>query len=116
MCLNLKSVNIRFFLVLLAFLFLIFSNKIAFSQDNVPDFPYDPEVKGSQTKVCAKVCAKVRVTVCVKVPARNKSVREVNFCTNYCTNVCTTFCTNASAQSFCEHVHKHLLDTRFSQY
>ena len=49
MCLNLKSVNIRFFLVLLAFLFLIFSNKIAFSQDNVPDFPYDPEVKGSQT-------------------------------------------------------------------
>jgi hypothetical protein len=76
MCLNLKSVNIRFFLVLLAFLFLIFSNKIAFSQDNVPDFPYDPEVKGSQTKVCAKVCLRRR-DACVKIEANNPEAEQI---------------------------------------
>ena len=72
MCLNFKSVNIRFFLVLLAFLFLIFSNKIAFSQDNVPDFPYDPEVKGSQTKVCLR-----RRDACMKIEANNPESEQI---------------------------------------
>ena len=76
MCLNLKSVNIRFFLVLLAFLFLIFSNQIAFSQDNVPDFPYDTEVKGSQTKVCAKVCLRRR-DACEKIEANNPEAEQI---------------------------------------
>ena len=53
MCLNFNKLNIKLLLVLLAFLFMIFNVKIALSQDNMPDFPYDPEVQASKAKVCA---------------------------------------------------------------
>ena len=76
MHLNFKPINISIFLVLVAFLFLIFINKNAFSQDNVPDFPYDPEVKGAQTKVCAKVCLRRR-DACEKIEANNPEAEQI---------------------------------------
>ena len=55
MSLNIKHLNVRTALVLLAFIFLTFNNTIVFSQDNPPEFPYDPDEKATQAKICGKV-------------------------------------------------------------
>jgi hypothetical protein len=54
----------------------------------VPDFPYDPEVKGSQTKVCAKVCLRRR-DACMKIEANNPESEQICYgqmfvCVNQC--------------------------------
>tara|TARA_B110000438_G_scaffold138446_1_gene133786 strand:+ start:124 stop:393 length:270 start_codon:yes stop_codon:yes gene_type:complete len=76
MCLNFNKLNIKLFLVLLAFLFMIFNVKIALSQDNMPDFPYDPEVQASKAKVCAKVCLRRR-DACIKIEANNPDSEQI---------------------------------------
>ena len=70
MSLNIKHLNVRTALVLLAFIFLIFNNTIVFSQDNTPEFPYDPDEKATQAKICAKVCLKRR-DACIKIEVEN---------------------------------------------
>ena len=56
---NVKG-RIDFLNIVIAF-FIIFSfNSYSIAQDNVPDFPYDPEEKATETKMCAKVCLRRR--------------------------------------------------------
>ena len=54
---------------------LILSSSI-YSQDNIPDFPYDPEVKGTQVKICAKVCLKRR-DACLKIEKNNSESEQI---------------------------------------
>tara|TARA_B110000438_G_C15742400_1_gene619079 strand:+ start:100 stop:393 length:294 start_codon:yes stop_codon:yes gene_type:complete len=76
MFLNIKHLNIRSVLLLLAFIFLIFNNTIVFAQDNKPEFPYDPEEKATQTKICAKVCLKRR-DACIKIEGANPEFEQI---------------------------------------
>ena len=76
MSLNVKHLNVRTTLVLLAFIFLTFNNTIVFSQDNTPEFPYDPDEKATQAKICAKVCLKRR-DACIKIESSNPESEQI---------------------------------------
>lgn len=52
----------NFILIILSFLMIDFKS---FAQDNVPDFPYDPEEKAAEAKMCAKICLRRR-DVCIR--------------------------------------------------
>tara|TARA_B000000441_G_C21424386_1_gene167640 strand:- start:140 stop:412 length:273 start_codon:yes stop_codon:yes gene_type:complete len=66
---NVKG-RIDFLNIVIAF-FIIFSfNSYSIAQDNVPDFPYDPEEKATETKMCAKVCLRRR-DACIRREASN---------------------------------------------
>jgi len=72
----LNRFNICYFLLCIAFIFLILSNSVVYSQDNMPDFPYDPEEKATQAKICAKVCLKRR-DVCLKIEKNNSESEQM---------------------------------------
>ena len=57
-------------ILLFSLLFFIATNSVVYSQENMPDFPYDPEEKATQKKICAKICLKRR-DACLKIEIDN---------------------------------------------
>ena len=60
----------------------------SFAQDNVPDFPYDPEEKATEAKMCAKICLRRR-DVCIRRevdnPERDQICQsQMIICVNQC--------------------------------
>ena len=74
-------------LVLLILSFLMI-NFFSFAQDNVPDFPYDPEEKATEAKMCAKVCLRRR-DACIRRESSNPKRDQICqsqmiICVNQC--------------------------------
>ena len=42
----------------------------------MPDFPYDPEEKATQKKICAKICLKRR-DACLKIESDNPQADQM---------------------------------------
>ena len=84
---NVKG-RIDFLNIVIAF-FIIFSfNSYSIAQDHVPDFPYDPEEKATETKMCAKVCLRRR-DACIRREASNPERDQICqsqmiICVNQC--------------------------------
>ena len=57
-------------------LFFIATNSVVYSQENMPDFPYDPEEKATQKKICAKICLKRR-DACLKIEIDNPQSEQM---------------------------------------
>jgi hypothetical protein len=68
------SLNIIILLFIL--LFFISTNSVVYSQENMPDFPYDPEEKATQKKICAKICLKRR-DACLKIESDNPQSEQM---------------------------------------
>lgn len=63
-------------ILLFSLLFFMSSNSIVYSQENMPDFPYDPEEKATQKKICAKICLKRR-DACLKIEIDNPQAEQM---------------------------------------
>lgn len=63
-------------ILLFSLLFFMSSNSIVYSQENMPDFPYDPEEKATQKKICAKICLKRR-DACLKIESDNPQAEQM---------------------------------------
>ena len=50
-------------------------NSNLYAEEQIPDFPYDPEERATEMKMCAKVCLRRR-DVCVK---REKNNQKTTF-------------------------------------
>ena len=57
-------------------LFFIATNSVVYSQENMPDFPYDPEEKATQKKIGAKICLKRR-DACLKIEIDNPQSEQM---------------------------------------
>ena len=51
-----KLYYFNFILIAFSFLIIVFYSS---AQDNVPEFPYDPEEKAAEAKMCAKICLRI---------------------------------------------------------
>ena len=79
------SISIKMFFI---FLMIVFLNKTSFAQENVPEFPYDPEEKATEVKMCAKVCLRRR-DACIRREASNSERDQICqsqmiICVNQC--------------------------------
>ena len=63
-------------ILLFSLLFFIATNFVVYSQENMPDFPYDPEEKATQKKICAKICLKRR-DACLKIEIDNPQSEQM---------------------------------------
>ena len=63
-------------ILLFSLLFFIAANSVVYSQENMPDFPYDPEEKATQKKICAKICLKRR-DACLKIEIDNPQSEQM---------------------------------------
>ena len=63
-------------ILLFSLLFFIATNSVVYSQENMPDFPYDPEEKATQKKICAKICLKRR-DACLKIEVDNPQSEQM---------------------------------------
>tara|TARA_B100000686_G_scaffold116504_1_gene123824 strand:- start:10786 stop:11058 length:273 start_codon:yes stop_codon:yes gene_type:complete len=80
-----KFYYMNLILVIFSFLMIGFAS---FAQDNVPDFPYDPEEKATEAKTCAKVCLRRR-DVCIRREVDNSERNQICqsqmiICVNQC--------------------------------
>ena len=57
-------------------IFLLFLNINSFAEEEVLEFPYDPEEKATEMKMCAKVCLRRR-DVCVKREKNNPDAEQI---------------------------------------
>ena len=74
---NIKLINSIFFI-----------SSVSFSQENVPEFPYDPDEKATEVKMCAKVCLRRR-DACIRREASNPERDQICqsqmiICVNQC--------------------------------
>ena len=70
---SINKLSFKKVILFLSFIFFILSNSLAYSQENMPDFPYDPEENATQKKRCAKICLKRR-DACLKIEIDNKDL------------------------------------------
>ena len=63
-------------ILLFSLLFFFATNSVVYSQENMPDFPYDPEEKATQKKICAKICLKRR-DACLKIEIDNPQSEQM---------------------------------------
>ena len=63
-------------ILLFSLLFFIATNSVVYFQENMPDFPYDPEEKATQKKICAKICLKRR-DACLKIEIDNPQSEQM---------------------------------------
>jgi len=68
--------SLKIIILLFSLLFFISTNSVVYSQENMPDFPYDPEEKATQKKICAKICLKRR-DACLKIESDNPQAEQM---------------------------------------
>ena len=60
--------------LIIFFLTLIFFK--LYAEEGVPDFPYDPEEKASEIKMCARICLR-RKEVCFQREAGSEEIEQM---------------------------------------
>ena len=85
-----KDINLVYKCIKIIFVFFIitFISSVSFSQENVPEFPYDPDEKATEVKMCAKVCLRRR-DACIRREASNPERDQICqsqmiICVNQC--------------------------------
>ena len=73
---SINKLSFKKIILFLSFIFFILSNSLAYSQENMPDFPYDPEENATQKKRCAKICLKRR-DACLKIEIDNPQSEQM---------------------------------------
>ena len=67
---------LKIIIVFISFMCFSLNITIAYSQENMPDFPYDPEEEATQKKRCAKICLKRR-DACLKIELDNPQSEQM---------------------------------------
>ena len=80
-----KLYYFNFILIAFSFLIIVFYSS---AQDNVPEFPYDPEEKATEAKMCAKICLRRR-DICIRREVNNPERDQICqsqmiICVNQC--------------------------------
>ncbi len=71
-----NMLSLKIIVVFISFIFFSLNITIAYSQENMPDFPYDPEEEATQKKRCAKICLKRR-DACLKIELDNPQSEQM---------------------------------------
>ena len=71
-----NMLSLKIIVVFISFIFFSLNITIAYSQENMPDFPYDPEEEATQKKRCAKICLKRR-DACLKIEIDNPQSEQM---------------------------------------
>jgi len=68
--------SLKIIIVFISFMCFSLNSTIVYSQENMPDFPYDPEEEATQKKRCAKICLKRR-DACLKIELDNPQSEQM---------------------------------------